>query len=121
MNSEWERREIQRARATERVEQRQKLFPIRLVSIDRIRDWRCDDADTVDQIVFEQAAPFFRDSLNPRGATFEVKPVIEQIVAGQKPELTGNQSRFLLRRGLITGEGTLAFPILARWLNEYAE
>ena len=79
------------------------------------------DVETVDQIVFEQAAPFFRDSLNPRGATFEVKPVIEQIVAGQTPELTGNQSRFLLRRGLITGEGTLAFPILARWLNEYAE
>ena len=25
---------------------RRKLFPIRLVTIDRIRDWRCDDADT---------------------------------------------------------------------------
>ena len=46
MNSTWVRREINRARATERVEQRQKLFPIRLASIDRIRDWRCDDADT---------------------------------------------------------------------------
>lgn len=23
-----------------------KLFPIRLVSFDRIRDWRCNDADT---------------------------------------------------------------------------
>ena len=79
------------------------------------------DIETADQIVFEQAAPFFRDSLNPRGATFAVRPVIEQIVAGQKPELTGNQSRFLSRRGLITAEGTLAFPILARWLNEYAE
>jgi hypothetical protein len=79
------------------------------------------DVEAVDQIVFEQAAPFFRDSLNPRGATFAVKPVIEQIVAGGTPELTGNQSRFLMRRGLITAEGTLAFPILARWLNEYAE
>ena len=29
MNSEWVRREIKRARATERVENRQKLFPIR--------------------------------------------------------------------------------------------
>ena len=79
------------------------------------------DVETVDQIVFEQAAPFFRDSLNPRGATFAVRPVIEQIVAGRTPELTGNQSRFLLRRGLITTEGTLAFPILGRWLNESAE
>jgi len=39
----------------------------------------------------------------------------------QKPELTGNQSRFLIRRGLITAEGTLAFPILGIWLNESAE
>ena len=79
------------------------------------------DVEAVDQIVFEQAAPFFRDSLNPRGATFVVKPIIEQIVAGLTPDLTGPQSRFLIRRGLITPEATLAFPILARWLNEYAE
>ena len=72
-------------------------------------------------LVFEQAAPFFRDSLNPRGATFDVRPVIEQIVAGSTPELTGNQSRFLIRRGLITAAGTLAFPILGRWLNESSE
>ena len=53
MNSEWVRREIKRARATERVEQRQKLFPIRLASIDRIRDWRCDDADTGKDLAVE--------------------------------------------------------------------
>lgn len=40
MNSDWVRREIKRARATERGEQRQKLFPIRLARIDRIREWR---------------------------------------------------------------------------------
>ena len=77
--------------------------------------------ETVDHIVFEQSGPFFRDSLNPRGATFAVKPVIEQIITGQTPEITPAQSRFLMRRGLIMAEGTLAFPILARWLNEYAE
>ncbi|MFM9962282.1 MAG: hypothetical protein ACKV2Q_13800 [Planctomycetaceae bacterium] len=75
----------------------------------------------MDHIVFEQAAPFFRDSLNLRGATFAVRPVIEQIVASRTPELTGNQTRFLMRRGLITADGTLAFPILGRWLNESAE
>jgi hypothetical protein len=79
------------------------------------------DVETVDQIVFEKAAPFFRDSLNPSVATFAVKPIIEQIVAGQKPELNGNQSRFLNRRGLINADATLAFPILGRWLQEYAE
>ena len=46
MKSGWVQREIKRARRTERVENRQKLFPIRLVSIDRIHDWRCDDADS---------------------------------------------------------------------------
>ncbi len=37
------------------------------------------------------------------------------------PELTGTQTRFLTRRGLITPDANLAFPILARWLNEFAE
>ncbi|MEK6261520.1 MAG: toll/interleukin-1 receptor domain-containing protein [Planctomycetota bacterium] len=47
MNSEWVRREIKRARASERVEKRTKLFPIGLVPITpTIRNWRCDDADT---------------------------------------------------------------------------
>ena len=72
-------------------------------------------------MVFELAAHFFRDRLKRRGATFAVRPVIEQIVARRTPEFTRNQSRFFLRRGLITAAGTLAFPILERRLNEYAE
>lgn len=59
--------------------------------------------------------------LNPRRATFAVRPVIEQIVAGVALELTGNQSRFLSRRGLPTIDGKLAFPILGSWLQEYAD
>ena len=46
LNSEWVQTEIRKARQSELREQRQKLFPIRLVSIDRIRDWNCFDADT---------------------------------------------------------------------------
>ncbi len=47
MNSEWVRREIKRARATERDQQRTKLFPIGLVPVTpTIKNWRCDDADT---------------------------------------------------------------------------
>jgi len=80
-----------------------------------------NDVETVDLIVFEQAGPFFRDSLNPRGATYAVKPVIEQIIAGKKTDLTPTQTRFLIRRGLLTSAGSLAFPILERWLNEYAD
>jgi hypothetical protein len=79
------------------------------------------DVETVDEIVCDKAGPFFRECLEPRGARFEVRPVIEQIVDGQTPELTGAQTRFLVRRGLITADIELAFPILARWLNEFAE
>ena len=39
MNSEWVKTELRKARQAELREQRQKLFPIRLVSIDRIRAW----------------------------------------------------------------------------------
>lgn len=79
------------------------------------------DVETDDLIVFEQAGPFFRDILNPRCATFAVKPVIEQIIAGEKTNLTLAQTRFLIRRGLLKSDGSLAFPILERWLNEYAD
>ncbi len=46
MNSEWVRREIKRARATERAEKRTKLFPIALAPFTMIKKWCCDDADT---------------------------------------------------------------------------
>ena len=45
MDSEWVKTEMWRARKVEIEEQRQKLFPIRLVDIDRIREWKCFDAD----------------------------------------------------------------------------
>ncbi len=79
------------------------------------------DVESIDTIVCDKAGAFFRECLEPRGARFDVRPVIEQIVADQAPELTGAQSRFLVRRGLITADGKLAFPILARWLNEFSE
>ena len=53
MNSEWVKTEIRKARQAELREQRQKLFPIRLVSIDRIRAWSCFDADTGKDLAVE--------------------------------------------------------------------
>ncbi len=44
MNSEWVKTEISRARKREVTENRQVLFPIRLVSIEDIRQWTCFDA-----------------------------------------------------------------------------
>ncbi len=45
MNSEWVKTEIARARQKELNEGRQVLFPISLVPFDKMRDWKCFDAD----------------------------------------------------------------------------
>lgn len=46
MNSEWVRREIERAREKEKHSGQNVLFPIALVSFDEIRDWKFLDVDT---------------------------------------------------------------------------
>jgi uncharacterized protein YjbI with pentapeptide repeats len=46
MNSEWVKTEIAKARQREVREQRQVLFPVRLVPFEAIRAWECFDADT---------------------------------------------------------------------------
>jgi hypothetical protein len=46
MNSEWVKTEIAKARQREVRENRQVLFPVRLVSYEAIRAWKCFDADT---------------------------------------------------------------------------
>jgi len=45
MNSNWVEHEIRQARKRERQEDRQVLFPIRLVPFDDVRDWTLFDAD----------------------------------------------------------------------------
>ena len=46
MNSEWVKTEIREARKIEIKEGQRKLFPIRLVDFETIRDWECFDADS---------------------------------------------------------------------------
>jgi hypothetical protein len=46
MSSNWVKTEIANARAKEEEQQRQMLFPISLVSFDRIKAWKLFDADT---------------------------------------------------------------------------
>ena len=46
MNSEWVKTEIANARKRELREQRQMLFPVRLIGFETLRDWECFDADT---------------------------------------------------------------------------
>jgi hypothetical protein len=46
MNSKWVKTEIANARSKEQQQKRQMLFPISLVSFDRIKGWKLFDADT---------------------------------------------------------------------------
>jgi len=46
MGSEWVKTEIAKARKREMQEKKQVLFPVRLVSFEKIREWECFDADT---------------------------------------------------------------------------
>ena len=46
MQSCWVKTEIAKARQLEVQENRQVLFPMRLVSFEAVRDWECFDADT---------------------------------------------------------------------------
>jgi hypothetical protein len=46
MNSEWVKTEIAEARKIEGIEKRRMLFPVRLVSFEGLRQWKCFDADT---------------------------------------------------------------------------
>jgi len=46
MQSEWVKTEIAKARQREVQDQRQVLFPVRLVPFEAIQAWECFDADT---------------------------------------------------------------------------
>lgn len=53
MQSEWVMTEIRKARKAEIKEKRRKLFPIRLVDFERVKDWECFDADTGKDLAVE--------------------------------------------------------------------
>ena len=53
IKSEWVLTEIRKAREVEKKENRRKLFPIRLVDFDTLRDWTCFDADTGKDLAVE--------------------------------------------------------------------
>ncbi len=64
MASDWVATEIRRARKAEVKEGKQKLFPIRLVPFDVIRDWECFDADTGKDLGVEIREYFIPDFAN---------------------------------------------------------
>lgn len=64
LQSEWVITEIRKARKTEVEEKRRKLFPIRLVSMDKIQTWECFDADTGKDLAIEVREYFIPDFSN---------------------------------------------------------
>jgi hypothetical protein len=64
IGSEWVMTEIRRTRKAEIKENRRKLFPIRLVDIDTLRDWECFDADTGKDLAVEVREYFIPDFSN---------------------------------------------------------
>jgi hypothetical protein len=61
MRSEWVITEIRKARKAEIKENRRKLFPIRLVSFDTLREWECFDADNGKDLAGEVREYFIPD------------------------------------------------------------
>jgi hypothetical protein len=53
MDSEWVRTEIRKARKAEIKEKKRKLFPIRLVDFEAIRNWECFDTDSGKDLAVE--------------------------------------------------------------------
>jgi hypothetical protein len=64
MASEWVRTEIRKARKAEIKEGRRKLFPIRLVDFETLRDWECFDADSGKDLGVEIRECFIPDFTN---------------------------------------------------------
>jgi hypothetical protein len=64
MQSEWVMTELRNARQTEIRNKRRKLFPIRLVDFDTIRQWKCFDADTGKDLAVELREYFIPDFSN---------------------------------------------------------
>lgn len=64
MKSEWVTTEIRRARKVEREENRRKLFPIRLVSLEAIQKWECFDGDSGKDLAIELREYYIPDFSN---------------------------------------------------------
>jgi len=61
LQSEWVMTEIRKAREVEKRENRRKLFPIRLVDFEQIKNWRYPDADGGKDLAVEVREYFIPD------------------------------------------------------------
>jgi hypothetical protein len=61
IGSEWVKTEIRRTRKAGARDRRQKLFPIRLVDMDALKEWECFDADAGKDLAVEVREYFIPD------------------------------------------------------------
>ncbi|HEV8484757.1 MAG TPA: toll/interleukin-1 receptor domain-containing protein [Blastocatellia bacterium] len=61
LQSEWVMTEIRKARKKEVREKRRKLFPLRVVNFDIIRNWECFDAESAKDLAIEIREYFIPD------------------------------------------------------------
>ena len=64
LQSEWVITELRNARKAERQSKKRKLFPIRLVDFETLRDWKCFDADSGKDLGIELREYFIPDFSN---------------------------------------------------------
>ncbi len=61
LQSEWVMTELRKARKAERQSGQRKLFPVRLVDMETLRDWECFDADSGKDLAVELREYFIPD------------------------------------------------------------
>ena len=61
LKSEWVMTELRKARRAERQSGKRKLFPLRLVDFETLRDWECFDADSGKDLAVELREYFIPD------------------------------------------------------------
>ena len=61
LQSEWVMTELRKARQAERQSGQRKLFPVRLVDMETLRDWECFDADSGKDLAIELREYFIPD------------------------------------------------------------
>jgi hypothetical protein len=64
LQSEWVMTELRKARKAERQRGKRKLFPVRLVDKETLRDWECFDADGGQDLAVELREYFIPDFSN---------------------------------------------------------
>lgn len=81
IESEWVKTEITKARRREVQENKRVLFPISLVSMDKLREWECFDSDTGKDLGVEIREYFIPNFSNWRDKNIFVNQ-IDKLVSG---------------------------------------